>query len=538
MKQYRFLYWLVVIACISFSLINSASAAAKPDQGKKAASKASSKKLPGKQQADKTRSEAQIKAAQEAKALAAKEAEAKARMEAEAKARAEAEAKAKAEAERKARLEAELAAREKPVQDAEALVRNGRPAEAYAILEPLEFERAGDRRFDYVLGIAALDSGKPDRATIAFERVLAVDPNFAGARLDMARAYYQLGDLPRAKTEFQMVMTQNPPQAARITIQKYLDAIQAQEDAKKTHVAGYIEGTGGRDSNINNSTSESQIAVPAFGNLVFTLNPSNLETASYYSGYGAGIEASRLLGSNVMVFAGADARRRNNTKSNTYDYLSLDGKLGVSIAAGAEVFRMGIFGSQYNLDSAHNRDTVGINAEWRHVFSPSNQLNAFVQYSQNRFVETAMKTSDFDQGIVGIGGVHISADGKSAFFGSLYFGRENDVAPISVTNPSGGRADGNKNLRGARVGCQIEAMGNLELFASLGTLRGSYDKENAAFMRVRDDRTDDISAGISWHPLKLWTVRPQVSWSRNKSNIVIYGYDRVDYSVTVRRDFK
>jgi hypothetical protein len=40
--------------------------------------------------------------------------------------------------------------------------------------------------FDYLLGIAALDSGKPDRATIAFERVLAVNPNFAGARLDLA----------------------------------------------------------------------------------------------------------------------------------------------------------------------------------------------------------------------------------------------------------------------------------------------------------------------------------------------------------------
>jgi len=533
MKQYRYLYWLLVVVCMSFSTISSAAAAVGTDQVKKAASKVStkpsSKKLTEKQQADIARREAQLKAEQEAKALAAKEAEAKARMEAEAKARAEAEAKA--------RLEAELAAREKPVQDAEALVRDGRPGEAYAILEPLEFNRAGERRFDYVLGIAALDSGKPDKATIVFERVLAVDPNFAGARLDMARAYYQLGDLPRAKTEFQLVMTQNPPQAARVTIQKYLDAIQAQEDAKKTHVAAYIEGTGGRDSNINNSTSESQIAVPAFGNLVFTLNPSNLETASAYSGYAAGIEASRLLGS-VMVYAGADARRRNNTKSNTYDYLSLDGRLGVSITAGAEVFRMGIFGSQYNLESSHNRDTIGVNAEWRHVFSPSNQLNAFAQYSQNRFIETAMKTSDFDQGIAGLGGVHISADGKSAFFGSLYFGRENDVAPVSATNPSGGRADGNKNLQGARIGCQIEARGNLELFASLGTLRGSYDKENAAFLRKRDDRTDDIAAGISWHPLKLWTVRPQVNWSRNKSNIVIYGYDRVDYSVTVRRDFK
>ncbi|NNM80359.1 MAG: hypothetical protein HKM01_07890, partial [Gallionella sp.] len=78
------------------------------------------------------------------------------------------------------------AAREQVLRDAEALMRAGKPAEAYALLEPLEFERSGEVRFDYLLGIAALDSGKPDKATLAFERVLAVNPNYTAARLDMA----------------------------------------------------------------------------------------------------------------------------------------------------------------------------------------------------------------------------------------------------------------------------------------------------------------------------------------------------------------
>src|SRR5260221_6187151 len=73
---------------------------------------------------------------------------------------------------------------------AKALVDQGKPAEAYEILAPLEDKLSGDVEFDYLLGVAALDSGKPDRATLAFERVLAVNPNFAGARLDMARAYF------------------------------------------------------------------------------------------------------------------------------------------------------------------------------------------------------------------------------------------------------------------------------------------------------------------------------------------------------------
>src|ERR1035437_9210718 len=98
-------------------------------------------------------------------------------------------------------LDADAAsALEKLLTEAEALIQGAKPIEAYALLDPKDFEYSGNSRFDYLLGISALDSGHPDKATLAFERVLAVDPNFAGARLDMARAYFHLGDLARAKT--------------------------------------------------------------------------------------------------------------------------------------------------------------------------------------------------------------------------------------------------------------------------------------------------------------------------------------------------
>ena len=153
---------------------------------------------------------------------------------------------------------------------ADALMKQGKAAEAYALLEPFDFEQSGNTKFDYLLGIAALDSGKPDKATIAFERVLAADPNFLGARIDMGRAYFQLGDTTRAKAEFETVLTQNPPPAAKATIDNYLAAIEKQESARKTKVTGYFEGTVGHDSNVNFATSQSQIAVPALGNLIFT----------------------------------------------------------------------------------------------------------------------------------------------------------------------------------------------------------------------------------------------------------------------------
>src|SRR5450756_66985 len=185
----------------------------------------------------------------------------------------EVEQKARQLTEPESQKPVESEAREKPLRDAEALIKAGRPADAYNLLEPLEFDRSGEVRFDYLIGIAALDSGKSDKATLAFERVLAVDPDYAGARLDMARAYYQLGDLPRAKTEFETVLKQNPSEAARATIQKYLDAIAARHAAnRQTRFSAYVEGGLGHDTNVNNSISQS----------TFNLSPTNLKTADNY----------------------------------------------------------------------------------------------------------------------------------------------------------------------------------------------------------------------------------------------------------------
>ena len=39
---------------------------------------------------------------------------------------------------------------------ARKLIVEGKPAEAYALLEPYEFEQAGNTKFDYLLGLAAL----------------------------------------------------------------------------------------------------------------------------------------------------------------------------------------------------------------------------------------------------------------------------------------------------------------------------------------------------------------------------------------------
>ena len=92
--------------------------------------------------------------------------------------------------------------RQKLLQDADRLIKAGKADEAYALLEPEQSRRAGDPDYDYLLGIAALDSGRSTEAIFALERVLAVRPKHLQARAEIARAYLASGEKAAAKQEF------------------------------------------------------------------------------------------------------------------------------------------------------------------------------------------------------------------------------------------------------------------------------------------------------------------------------------------------
>ena len=74
------------------------------------------------------------------------------------------------------------------VKRALALEKAGQMADAYALLAPQLSARAGDPDFDYAYGIAAADAGHGLEAILAFQRVLAVQPDNAEARAEIARA--------------------------------------------------------------------------------------------------------------------------------------------------------------------------------------------------------------------------------------------------------------------------------------------------------------------------------------------------------------
>lgn len=412
---------------------------------------------------------------------------------------------------------------------AEALMQQGKAAEAYEILAPQESELAGDIKYDYLLGVTALDSGKPDVATLAFERVLAANPNFAGARLDLARAYFAMGNLAQAKTEFEAVLTQNPPENAKAAVMQHLAAIEAKTQARKGGTTGYVELTAGYDDNVNNSANQSQIYIPVFGTTL-PLAPTNVKRADGYAAFGAGVEHTVPLDAQWSAYAGADLKYRTNIDEKQFNTLSLDARAGLSREEDSDTWRGGVLWGRYISGGNPNNYTSGVNAEWRRLLDPQNQVSLFAQYSRLRYVDDALVSNNTNLTIGGGGWLHsFDLPSHPLMFISLFSGRERETEI---------RADGNKHLDGLRFGGQLSIDDKTDLFASVGAQVGRYDRKNVAFQNYRRDAQYSLNLGMAWRGLKDWSVKPQLAYSRNDSNLAIYEYDRTDLSVTLRHEFR
>lgn len=164
---------------------------------------------------------------------------------------------------------------------AEALIGRGQNDAAFELLSKHEFDLAGNPLYDYLLGIAALDSGRYGEAIFSLQRNLDVQPDFSGARLALARAHYEAGEKVPARALFLQLLDEQPPATVQKAVEQYLAALDPKPQPK-SRVTPFVEAVVGYDSNANASTDDLSF-------LGFILSPSSIETSSPYSELAAGI---------------------------------------------------------------------------------------------------------------------------------------------------------------------------------------------------------------------------------------------------------
>lgn len=143
------------------------------------------------------------------------------------------------------------------VQQGRQLIGKGDNSQAFEVLQAEEMSFAGSPEFDYWLGVAAVRSGKASLGLLALDRLLLIQPNHAGGRLERAFALIQLGMLDQADEELNQLQTLNPPKKAAGVIQQYRSAIAKKRHQENSPSHLFTLGAGaGYDSNVNSAPSD------------------------------------------------------------------------------------------------------------------------------------------------------------------------------------------------------------------------------------------------------------------------------------------
>ena len=405
---------------------------------------------------------------------------------------------------------------------ARTAVAENRTADAWALLKPHEFQLAGNPDYDYLLGVTALDTGRADLAIFALERVLNEKPQFAGARLELARAYFDIGDNETARYHFDYLQAQNPPTHVRQAITSYLRAIDRVAGAyKPIHLPHFATGFGW-DSNANASTDVEQF-------LGFVLDGNNIESDSPYYFATVGDYYSHPLSPGTRLILTGALGQRNYPDASFVDSTDVSGNAQVEWRFGDTTITPGLGVALNWLDGDDNLDRYLGDVAITHSLSDDWKLMGGVSAAAHRFSDE-LEIQDVNVYAARVGFEHYLNPAKASAVSLLA-----QVGTDSARD-SESPFDADRWALVAR-GSQLLRPG---LLLSFDASARKADFNGQFFGESREDEQWD--AAVSLHvfdwPAQGWRMIGRLGYTDVDSDLDLYTYDRTEVGLTFHRAFE
>lgn len=427
------------------------------------------------------------------------------------------------------------------IEAASAALRSERPQTAWDLLEPLEPQRSGERDFDLLLGMAAMAAGHPDRAIVAFERVLITDPSYAGARIELGRAYLGLGALDLSRAEFTAALELEPPAPARRALERFLADLERREREATTRTMGWIETGTGFDSNLSAATRDFQGAIlSGFGVPDVTPTGNSVLRRASFVTLTAGFDHSRPLGRGLTFYSGAELRRRAYERFGAFDVRAVDVRAGVQTKVGGGELRTGLNWSAFRQKgmapaeppASSDREVWSGVVDYRHPLTDTLVASSGLQAGASSFPDSP--TQDVSQAAAQVALARLFPQYRDAYLGAS-LGWSRDAARRVL--PTG--SDVSRTASSIRLTGQWPLHPAFDLQGGLGWAlrRDLSDFARSTQIPRGRDLTSDLSAGLVWRPAAAWSVRASMSYVVNASTIDLYDFRRWEGSIVLRRSF-
>lgn len=414
------------------------------------------------------------------------------------------------------------------VQQGRALLTQQETAQAIALFETYESVYAGQPQFDYWYGVAAIRHGQPFQASLALERVIAIQPLHAGARLELVAAYIQLEQYDAAELQLNHLDTLNAPPRAQQAMDRFRDAIAQRRARKVENPSLYsLSLDAGYDSNYLNypdsfdlfadTVLEGLAILEADGTSYNNLR--GLAWKRWNGKQGMFVEAS-LLG---------HMRINHNSEASIFDTRIVHGKFsfGTQLRHNSEL-KLGVEASHLWLDNDPYRTHTGLHAGWKSQISDTSELLINGAFREFRFEQ---RRNDY---VAWSGDI----EWRKALSGQLRWRNKAGGVHESVTHEVT-RQGGNARKLFISTHFDYSLSANSQLLSTLGYENHKYAQQGFAVFNhgqaeIRDDNS--IRARLEWiyKPSEHWRFSVFGQYRNQGSSIDFFELDQslVQGSVT------
>lgn len=400
---------------------------------------------------------------------------------------------------------------------------DGNYKEGYELASAMLDDSEGQDKFDFYYGLHALETGRVDEASFAFERLTLLYPSVLRYRLELARALFLNNNLDSAKNEFEAALSTRPPKNVQTNIRGFLARIKAAQRGAMHRFNGGLGFSAGYDSNINSATEEKGVTFPDLG--FITLQDEARSLGSAFTSLNTQFNYQFSPKNTHNLDVGFQSNHKRNSELSTYDLDVINGFAGYSWQPGRVRLQGGLNINTVMLDGEDYQQQTGVSgtALFTTLKKTSYGLNLNVASRESK----NENLPDADVVLIALNMGWVKPTELNNV--SLYSNNENvsDETLKHFGKTSFGASYNNRLLKSARFSRVMQ----------LSLQSSSFQAETPVFNKKRSDTSIMASWGYEWKPWKYLSWHGEASLNHNASNLDLYTYYRAIISTGIKVSF-
>ncbi|MBF0588241.1 MAG: tetratricopeptide repeat protein [Magnetococcales bacterium] len=403
----------------------------------------------------------------------------------------------------------------------------------YQALAELEDQLAGEPSYDYLLGIAALQSGKPAQAILALERLAIVAPENSEGKLALAAAYLQMGEMTRLQDILKSIDPSALSPESRSTWESLLQRLELANSKppaanQRSAWNGYLRLTSGYDDNLNSGMDSDPTKL--YPGISAALVNQMLPREDPFLGLRGLVQWRRRLTPNWSLFADLSAEQRRPIDETNYETTTLAGHLSLNWSRHQNrITAQAGFGNTWMSANTQQRAPEA-SLQWTRDWDKGRSTSLFTQGSINRY----RNNPDYNNKRWLAGFVQRHPWNNPLQNLHLQLGAYGGQM-LSDNNATG--AD-RYTIAGFHFGSEAPLTEKLRLFLRAGWEKRAYQQAPIyPLTRRQEDRRLDLSGGINVQFNKSWSLNLRHDRVSNHSSNPLDAYSRDVSSLNLQWGF-